>query len=102
MFIYQGDMYIDRLENVGTYNTATAEQTEEDEKVFVEQRKKISHFNKYVDEHAIARVGITERDTEPVEAGEVNVLAQETAEPEMPADNTTFVHNADARGREAV
>ena len=102
MFIYQGDMYIDRLENVGTYNTATAEQTEEDEKVFGEQRKKISHFNKYVDEHAIARVGITERDTEPVEAGEVNVLAQETAEPEMPADNTTFVHNADARGREAV
>ena len=102
MFIYQGDMYIDRLENVGTYNTATAEQTEEDEKVFVEQRKKISHFNKYVDEHAVARVGITERDTEPVEAGEVNVLAQETAEPEMPADNTTFVHNADARGREAV
>lgn len=102
MFIYQGDMYIDRLENVGTYNTATAEQTEEDEKVFVEQRKKISHFNKYVDEHAIARVGITERDTEPVEAEEVNILAQETAEPEMPADNTTFVHNADARGREAV
>lgn len=102
MFIYQGDMYIDRLENVGTYNTATAEQTEEDEKVFVEQRKKISHFNRYVDEHAIARVGIAERDTEPVEAEEVNVLAQETAEPEMPADNTTFVHNADARGREAV
>ena len=102
MFIYQGDMYIDRLDKVGIYNTATAEQTEEDEKVFVEQRKKISHFNKYVDEHAIARVGITERDTEPVEAGEVNVLAQETAEPEMPADNTTFVHNADARGREAV
>lgn len=102
MFIYQGDMYIDRLENVGTYNTATAEQTEEDEKVFVEQRKKISHFNKYVDEHAIARVGITERATEPVEAEEVAVAAQETAEPEMPADNTTFVHNADARGREAV
>lgn len=102
MFIYQGDMYIDRLENVGTYNTATAEQTEEDENVFVEQRKKISHFNKYVDEHAIARVGIAERDTEPVEAEEVNVLAQETAEPEEPDDNTTFVHNADARGREAV
>ena len=40
MFIYQGDMYIDRLENLGTYNTARAEQTEEDEKIFVEQRKR--------------------------------------------------------------
>lgn len=40
MFIYQGDMYIDRLENIGTFNTARAEQTERDEKIFVEQRKR--------------------------------------------------------------
>ena len=102
IFIYQGDMYIDRLENVGTYNTATAEQTEEDENVFVEQRKKISHFNKYVDEHAIARVGITERDAQPIMAEAIAVPEPEAEEPATPADNTTFVHNADARGREAV
>ncbi len=82
MFIYQGDMYIDRLENIGTYNTARAEQTEEDERVFTEQRKKISHFNKYVEENAIGRVGVIERDTRPqtVEVEEVVVPDPETRE----------------------
>lgn len=82
MFIYQGDMYIDRLENLGTYNTARAEQTEEDEKIFVEQRKKISHFNKYVEDNAIGRVGVIERDTRPqtIEVEEVIVPEPETRE----------------------
>lgn len=80
MFIYQGDMYIDRLENLGTYNTARAEQTEEDERIFTEQRKKISHFNRYVEDNAIGRVGVIERDTRPqtIEVEEVIV-----PEPEM-------------------
>lgn len=80
MFIYQGDMYIDRLENLGTYNTARAEQTEKDERIFTEQRKKISHFNKYVEDNAIGRVGVIERDTRPqtIEVEEVIV-----PEPEM-------------------
>lgn len=82
MFIYQGDMYIDRLENIGTFNTARAEQTERDEKIFVEQRKKISRFNKYVEDNAIGRVGVTERDTRPqtVEVEEVAVPEPETRE----------------------
>ncbi len=65
MFIYQGDMYIDRLDNVGTFNTARAEQTEADERIFTEQRKKISHFEKYVKDNAIRRVGVIERVTQP-------------------------------------
>lgn len=82
MFIYQGDMYIDRLENLGTYNTARAEQTEEDERIFIEQRKKISHFNKYVEDNAIGRVGVIERDTRPqtIEVEEVIVPEPETRE----------------------
>lgn len=82
MFIYQGDMYIDRLENLGTYNTARAEQTEEDERIFTEQRKKISHFNKYVEDNAIGRVGVIERDTRPqtIEVEEVIVPESETRE----------------------
>lgn len=82
MFIYQGDMYIDRLDNVGTYCTARAEQTEKDEQVFVEQRKKISHFNKYIEDHAIARVGLSERDraSETVEPEEVPVPVEEPRE----------------------
>ena len=82
MFIYQGDMYIDRLDNVGTFCTARAEQTERDEQVFVEQRKKISHFNKYIEDHAIARVGLSERDSaaETVEPEEVPVPIAEPRE----------------------
>lgn len=82
MFIYQGDMYIDRLENLGTYNTARAEQTEEDERIFTEQRKKISHFNKYVEDNAIGRVGVIERETRPqtIEVEEVIVPEAETRE----------------------
>lgn len=82
MYIYQGDMLIDRLENIGTYNTARAEQTEEDERIFVEQRKKISHFNKYVEDNAIGRVGVIERDTRPqaIEVEEVIAPEPETRE----------------------
>lgn len=77
MFIYQGDMYIDRLEDIGTFNTARAEQTEEDERIFVEQRKRISHFNKYVEERAIGRVGVIERDTRPPAIKVEEVVAPE-------------------------
>lgn len=82
MFIYQGDMYIDRLEDVGTFCTARAEQTEKDEQIFVEQRKKISHFNKYIEDRAIARVGLSERDraAEAVEVEEVPIPAEEPRE----------------------
>lgn len=82
MFIYQGDMYIDRLDNVGTFNTARAEQTEEDERIFTEQRKKISHFEKYVKDNAIRRVGVIERVTQPqtIEMEEVVVPEPETRE----------------------
>lgn len=82
MFIYQGDMYIDRLDNPGTFCTARAEQTEKDEQVFVEQRKKISHFKKYIEDHSIARVGLSERDStaERVEPDEVPVPIEEPRE----------------------
>lgn len=80
MYIYQGDMYIDHLENIGTYNTARAEQTEEDERIFMEQRKRISHFNKYVEDNAIRRVGVIERDTRPQTVEVEEVIAPE---PEM-------------------
>lgn len=80
MFIFQNDLYIDKLENIGTYNTARAEQTEEDERIFLEQRKKIAHFNKYMEDHSIGRIGISERNEmpEPVVAEEVTVPETES------------------------
>lgn len=94
MFIYQGDMYIDRLDNHGTYNTARAEQTKEDERIFLEQTKKISHFKKYVEDNAIRRVGIMEHQMTPPKeeedaAAEIAVPEPETQEQEeyAPAEN---------------
>lgn len=85
MFIYQGDMYIDRLEDIGTYCTARAEQTDKDEEIFTAQRKKITNFNKYVSDNAINRVGVMTRSTadRDAPAEEVAVIPEETPDPEI-------------------
>jgi hypothetical protein len=93
VYIYQGDRFIDKLQNVGTYNTADAEQTEEDRHVFIEQRKKISEFNTYVKERSIARVGILAK-KEPVPAveDEEDLVVDLPPIPDVPpaADVTNF------------
>lgn len=65
VYIYQNDMLIDELQNVGTFNTADCEQTEEDKAVFVEQQKKIAGFNKWVADNAIDRLGVMKATTAP-------------------------------------
>jgi len=72
VWIYQNDMMVDKLQDVGTFNTADAEQTDEDRAIFTEQQKKIAHFGKYVRDNAISRVGVMSKapaaakgDTEP-------------------------------------
>lgn len=58
VYIFQNDRLVDRLEDVGTFNTADAEQTERDREIFTEQRKKIAAFNAYVAANAIRPVGV--------------------------------------------
>ena len=75
VYIYQNDILIDELQNVGTFNTADCEQTEEDKAVFVEQQKKIAGFNKWVADHAIDRLGVMKATTAPkLEAGNIEAL----------------------------
>ena len=59
VYIFQNDRLIDKLEDVGTFNTADAEQTDKDKEIFVNQQKKIAAFNAYVKKNAIASVGIS-------------------------------------------
>ena len=59
VYIFQNDRLIDKLEDVGTFNTADAEQTDKDKEIFVNQQKKIAAFNTYVKKNAIASVGIS-------------------------------------------
>ena len=58
VYLYQGERYIDMVEKVETYNRVMAEQTDEDREKFEKQQKKVSHFNKYLKEHAITKVGV--------------------------------------------
>ena len=88
VWIYQDGMLIDKLQDVGTFNTADAEQTDEDRAVFTEQQKKIAHFGKYVRDNAISRVGIMSKAPESIEAntepeiGLEAAVAQQHTEPE--------------------
>ena len=61
VWIYQNDRMIDKLENVGTFNTADAEQTDEDRQVFTEQQKKIAHFGKYVRDNGISPLMVMDK-----------------------------------------
>lgn len=79
VYIYQNGMLVDKLQNVGTFNTADCEQTDADRTVFVEQQKKISGFNAYVKNNAISGVGVSkprpekEKYVEAVELPSINV-----------------------------
>lgn len=65
MYIFQDDRLIDRLEDVGTYNTADAEQTDEDRAVFKEQQRKIAGFKGYISRNEIKSVGISKVEPMP-------------------------------------
>jgi len=84
VWIYQNDMLLDQLQNVGTFNTADAEKTDVDQDVYVEQQKKIAHFNGYVKKNEIKRVGISEKmeekETDTIENLTVSTAISEPAE----------------------
>lgn len=80
VFIFQGDKYIDQVEKVQTYNRVMAEQTEEDAVNYIEQRKKIAKFSKYVKDHAIDKVGILKPSEAPVQAEAVMLEPKVMAE----------------------
>lgn len=65
VYIFQDDRLIDRLEDVGTYNTADAEQTDEDRAVFKEQQRKIAGFKGYISRNEIKSVGISKVEPMP-------------------------------------
>lgn len=81
VYIFQGDKFIDKVERVQTYNRVIAEQTDEDVANFIEQRKKIAKFNKYISDHAIDRLAIQRiADLPPQEEPEELVVTQQCKE----------------------
>ena len=76
VFIFQGDKYIDTVEKVQTYNRVMAEQTDEDMVNYIEQRKKIAKFGKYMKDHAIDEVGILRPSATPLQTEAVALEPQ--------------------------
>ena len=86
VYIWQGDRYIDKLEDVGTFNTADCEQTEADEAVKLKQQKKIAKFNKWVKDNEIGTVGVAAKSQEETEPTALAVMeppeeTEDAAEP---------------------
>ena len=83
VFLYQGDKYIDKLHRITTYNRVMAEQTEADKAAFIEQQKYVAHFDKYLRDHAIAKVGkmavqkSSSVDEDPIELPQVQKQEEE-------------------------
>lgn len=85
VYIYQNGMLVDKLQNVGTFNTADCEQTDADRTVFVEQQKKISGFNAYIKNNAIFGVGVSKPRPEKGKAVEaVELPSINVEEPALP------------------
>ena len=70
VYIFQGDRYIDKVEKVQTYNRVMAEQTDEDVANYVEQRKKVATWGKYINDNAALQVGVSKRTPEQQEPAE--------------------------------
>lgn len=90
VYIYQNEMLIDKLENVGTYNTAVAERTERDDAIFVEQRKRIARFNQYMEDNAIEPIAIEQRRSFVEDAAMLIVpdAPTESDEPQYPIEDS--------------
>mgnify|MGYP000490157409 FL=1 len=86
VYIWQGNCYIDKLEDVGTFNTADCEQTEADEAVKLKQQKKIAKFNKWVKDNEIGTVGVAAKIQEEPEA--ISLASIERPEETEEADVT--------------
>ena len=58
VYIFQDGDYIDTCKHIGEYQEAWVERTEDDEKIFLEQRKYISKFDKMVTDNKPTRVQV--------------------------------------------
>ncbi|WP_276910402.1 hypothetical protein [Hallella colorans] len=95
VYIYQNDMLIDELQNVGTFNTADCEQTEEDKAIFVEQQKKIAGFNKWVADKAIDRLGVMKATAAPPPAEPSEEESLELPQVQEQEEELNYIPNTD-------
>ena len=86
VFLFQNDRYLDKVRPVVTYNRVMAEQTEEDRAAYTEQNKVLSHFSKYLNDHAIGKVGTGTPDQPTDDPEEELELPPVELSDDLPAD----------------
>lgn len=102
VYLWQGDEYVCECRRVARYNTATAEQTDEDRAAYQEQAKYVSRFDKMMKDGRISPVVTIEKsDAEAVRQAEARVAV--VSAPER-ADDDDYSDYMDTRRyrREAV
>lgn len=62
VYVYQNDRYIDTCKNLGRYNEADVEQTDEDRAIMLEQEKYIARFDKMVKDNKPGKITIIPKD----------------------------------------
>lgn len=92
VYIYQQERLIDKLQDVGTFNSADCEQTDEDRAVFVTQQKKIASFSAYVAAGRVPAVGVSPKrsysdEVTPVEELSLPRLQETDSLPPLPPIN---------------
>lgn len=98
VFIYQGDKYIDKLMPITTYNRVMSEQTAEDKEAFIEQRKYVARFDKYLRDNAIVKVGKMQVSPIPSKEEEAEPAEDELLElpqTEMQEEDFEYIPSAD-------
>lgn len=62
VYVYQNDRYVDTCKNLGRYNEAEVEQTDEDRTIMLEQEKYIARFDKMVKDNKPGKITIIPKD----------------------------------------
>ena len=103
VYIFQDGDYIDTCKYIGEYQEAWVERTEEDDKIFIEQRKYISKFDKMVKDNKPTRVQVISQERkqniEQLEQQEVKAIPlppeeeQQYTMPEKPQEQEKKMQN---------
>lgn len=86
VYIYQNDCYIDTCRDMGRYNEATCEQTDEDKEIFTNQAKFMARFDKMVKENKIQKVAIIPKEEKAAVAAAIPKTATLPMEKEEQED----------------
>ncbi len=83
VYLYQDGRFICKADKIKTYNTATAEQTDEDREAYTQQSKYVSQFDKLAKEgkKGLGKLSVIEKEEEPTE------VEVETIPDDEPDDN---------------